>query len=246
MSTMRQATFVEEFHHPDAINVHLYDRALSAGIGAFLATSGLVNGGRLRMLLGAEMLRRAFTGHCYAYQALGVRTVPAGGNVSVPYELGAHVRLTITIARPRHEVYSFWRDFSNLSKAMGHVIAVEDRGSGVTHWKVQGPAEKVVEWDAQIISESVNERIGWRTLPGSQVDSAGSVRFADAAQGSTEVRIELQYNPPGGFITAYASKVMGSDARALIEEDCRRLKEYLESRGVEQPTRIPQESPAGL
>ena len=241
---MHQTTFVEEFHHPDIVNLHPFERAISAGVGAFLATSGLLNGGKLRMLVGAEMLRRAFTGHCFAYQALGLRSAPTDRNVSVPYELGSHVRLAFTIDRPRHEVYGFWRDFSNLSKAMSNVIAVEDGGNGVSHWKVQGPAGQTLEWDARIISDTLNERIGWRTLSGAQVASAGSVRFSDAPQGGTEVRIELQYNPPGGFVTAYAAKAMGSDARALIEEDCRRLKEFLESRGPAAKRPVPQETPA--
>jgi hypothetical protein len=42
------------------------------------------------------------------------------------------------------------------------------------------------------------------------------------------VRIELQYNPPAGYVGALAAKLFGRDARAIIESDCWRLKQYLE------------------
>jgi uncharacterized membrane protein len=182
------------------------------------------------MLIGAEMLRRSLTGHCYAYQAVGISTAPRTGQTSVPYELGVHVRLAQTIGRPRHEVFRFWRDFSNLPRIMRHLLSVEDRGNGVSRWTVTGPLDKRFHWDAEVIGEVENERISWRSLPGSKVESAGSVLFADApGDRGTEVRIELQYNPPAGFLGAYGAKLFGRDGQAMIEADCWRLKHYLET-----------------
>lgn len=232
MSTLHHTTMREAVSHPDVVNLHVLERSLSAAGGMLLTLSGVRRGfreGKFRMLLGAEMLRRGFTGHSFAYQALGIRTVPKSGNTSVPYELGVHVRTSLTIGKPRQEVFAFWRDFSNLPKAMRHLIAVEQR-DGTSHWTVEGPFGKRLQWDARIIDDVQDERIAWRSLPGSQVDSAGTVRFTDAPRGlGTEVHIELQYNPPAGYLGAYGAKLFGRDARASIESDCFRLKQFLET-----------------
>ena len=47
-----------------------------------------------------------------------------------------HVTRTITVARPRTEVYAFWRDFENLPRFMRYVESVEtidgNRSQGIT------------------------------------------------------------------------------------------------------------------
>jgi uncharacterized membrane protein len=214
-------------------NLHTVERCLSAAGGALLTMSGMRRGfsdGKYRILLGAEMLRRGLSGHSYAYQAFGVRTARRTGDTSVPYELGVHVRQALTIGKPRHEVFAFWRNFSNLPRVMRHLESVDERAGGVTRWTVEGPMGKQLQWDAEIVGEVENEKIAWRSLPGSQVESAGSVQFTDAPrQMGTEVRIELQYNPPAGFVGAYGTMLFGRDAHSVIEADCWRLKEYLET-----------------
>ena len=188
---------------------------------------------------GAEMLRRGVTGKCYVYQALGMRTASTGQGdktTSVPYELGVHVNETITIERPRAEVYRFWRELTNLPKFMTHLKSVEPRGGKRSHWVVQGPGGVNVEWDAEIINEAENERIGWRSLKGTPVDSAGSVHFRDASGGrATKVEVSLQYNPPAGAVGAWFAKTLGRDPDRQIRADLMSLKHHLEGTGTLQP-----------
>src|SRR2546421_600891 len=92
---------------------------------------------------------------------------------------------------------SGWHRSSAAPRFMQHLISVERIDSKRSHWIAKGPLDRQVEWDAEVINEIRNELIAWRSLPGSTVDSAGSVRFKDAPGGrGTEVRVELQYNPP--------------------------------------------------
>ncbi|HEY2897941.1 MAG TPA: SRPBCC family protein, partial [Gemmatimonadaceae bacterium] len=63
---------------------------------------------------------------------------------------GIHVRRSITVGRPREEVYSFWHDFQNLPRFMKHLESVTNRGDGRSHWKAKAPAGSSVEWDAEI------------------------------------------------------------------------------------------------
>ena len=88
-----------------------------------------------------------------------------------------------------------------------------------------------MEWDAEIINQVENELIAWRSLEGSEVPNAGSVRFTDAAGGrGTEVRIAvLQYNPPGGTAGAFIAKLFGEDPSTQIHNDLQRLKTRLEA-----------------
>ena len=104
-----------------------------------------------------------------------------------------------------------------------------------------GPCNRPVEWYAEIINEVPSELIGWKSLPGSDVDCAGSVRFTDAPGGrGTEVRVELQYNPPAGMVGAYLARLFGREPEQEIEADLGRLKQYLEGGEVATTAGQPQ------
>ena len=138
---------------------------------------------------------------------------------------------SVTVSRSPQEVYRYWRNLENLAQFMEHVecIRVLDGGTR-SHWIVTGPGERRVQWDAEIINEVENERIGWRSLDGSEVSNAGSVSFRDAAGGrGTEVRVELQYDPPGGAVGALFAKLFGQEPSQQIHNDLKRLKTRLEA-----------------
>jgi uncharacterized membrane protein len=91
-----------------------------------------------------------------------------------------------------------------------------------------GPAGTHVEWDARIINEVNNEVIGWQSLEGSTVATAGSVTFAETEYG-TRVRVHLQYNPPGGRLGAAIARLFGEEPNQTIREDLRRFKRLMET-----------------
>ncbi len=216
-------------------NVAQGERAASIVAGTLLAVWGAKrrdSWGAGLALLGAAFLRRGITGWCYTYQYLGMRTadVGQGSNVSIPYEMGVKVERAAIVDKPRNEVYAFWRNFENLPSFMKHVKSVKVTGPTTSHWVVQAPQGRTVEWDAEIINEVENGIIAWRSLPGADVDNAGSVRFSDATGGrGTEVRVSFQYNPPGGVLGAYLAKLFGEEPEQQVTEDLRRLKSVLES-----------------
>ena len=218
---------------PASVNMNLTDRWISVLGGVLMAqASRRKPSGKLGLLAAAELIRRGATGHCYGYQALGVRTLgtDSGKSVSVPYELGVRGRAAVTINKPRSTVYQFWRNFENLPRVMEHLVSVDAQSDPRLHWVAEGPGGARVEWDAEIHNDLENELIAWRSLPASEVDSAGSVRFKDApGNRGTEVIIELQYNPPAGLIGASLAKLFGRDAETEIESDLFRLKQFLEA-----------------
>jgi uncharacterized membrane protein len=190
-------------------------------------------------LAGAALLYRGATGHCNVYQALGVNRagghgtgVKADRGSDTRQQLGGsagiHVEESITINRPINEVFRFWRNFENLPKFMNHLETVSMREAGVSHWVARGPAGMRVEWDARVINEIDNRLIGWQSLEGAMVSTAGSVNFRETARG-TEVRVHLQYNPPAGKLGAAVARLFGEEPSVQIREDLRRFKQLMET-----------------
>jgi uncharacterized membrane protein len=145
-------------------------------------------------------------------------------------EEAMQARTAITIKRPVEEVYGFWRDFTNLPSFMIHLASVEAADNGHSHWTANAPAGKTVEWDAEVVDDKPNERIAWRSLEGSQVSTSGSVWFAPTLRNDgTEVRVELNYDPPGGALGKLVAKLFGEEPQQQITDDLRRLKQVLET-----------------
>ena len=142
---------------------------------------------------------------------------------------GVHVVESITIKRPRNEVYGFWHNFENLPRFMAHLESVEVSGDRRSHWVAKAPAGTTVEWDAETLDDRPNELIAWRSLPDASVPNSGSVRFKDApGDRGTEVRVELRYQPPGGKLGAWVAKLFGEEPEQQVKGDLRRFKQVME------------------
>ena len=83
----------------------------------------------------------------------------------------------MTIAKPHDELYRFWRNLENLPGFMPHLVSVKDLGDNARIGVAKAPGGRTVEWDADTINDEVNESLGWRTLEGSDVVSAGLAPF---------------------------------------------------------------------
>jgi uncharacterized membrane protein len=217
-------------------NVSQTERLISAIGGGALALYGLKHGGisgAAMAAAGGGLLYRGATGHCDLYKALGINTAERSAHASLGPGQGVRVEKSVTIDKPRSEVYAFWRVVENLPRFMENVESVTATGPLRSHWVVKGPAGTRVEWDAEIITDEHDELIGWRSLEGSEVDTAGSVHFTDALHGrGTEVRVNLRYNPPAGKLGAALSSLLGEDPEKQVEEDLRRFKRVIESGGT--------------
>lgn len=141
---------------------------------------------------------------------------------------GIHVQEAVTIDKPATELYRFWRDFENLPKFMSHLESVAVREAGISHWVARGPGGMRVEWDARVINDIDNKLIGWQSLEGSMISTAGSVHFDETPRG-TSVMVHLQYNPPGGKLAGAIAWLFGEEPRIQVRDDLRRLKQFFET-----------------
>jgi uncharacterized membrane protein len=142
------------------------------------------------------------------------------------------IRITksVTLMKPRAEVYQFWRQLERLPSFMIHLRSVTEVGENRSHWVAHGPGGAQIEWDAEIVGERENELLAWRSLDGSEIQNEGSVRFKDApADRGTEVRVELSYDAPGGAAGAAIAKWFGEEPGQQLADDLRRFKQVMET-----------------
>ena len=147
-----------------------------------------------------------------------------------PQVEGVQVERVTTVSRPIEDVYQFWKNFENFPRFMRHLESVHITGDRRSRWCATGPAGMRVEWDAETIRDDENEWIAWRSLEGSDVQNSGSVRFTPApgARG-TEVRVQLQYSPPGGALGRSVAWLFGEDPDQQVHEDLHRFKQLMET-----------------
>jgi uncharacterized membrane protein len=152
----------------------------------------------------------------------------AGGDAA--YESEPLVGRTVTINRPRHELYAFWRDFRNLPRIMDNiesVTAVDERRS---HWVVRAPAGQTVEWDSVIVEDIPDELISWQSEPGADVTNSGRIDFRDAPGGrGTLVSATIAYDPPAGAVGKLVAKLFQREPKIQARRDLRRFKQFMET-----------------
>jgi uncharacterized membrane protein len=218
----------------DGINVSSLERFLSALGGAGLLAYGIRRNSWDKLVFlafGSILIHRGATGHCSAYQALGIDTAEEnrGDVTSVRHKRGLRIEKSVNINRPPEELYRYWRNFENLPRFMQHLesVRVQDHRS---HWVVKAPAGRTVEWDAEIHHEIENELIAWRSLENADINNAGSVSFQKAPGGrGTQVKVVINYEPPGGILAAKIAKLWGERPELQLQHSLRQFKQLMET-----------------
>lgn len=208
------------------LNVGQTERIVSTLGGAALTAMALRDlrspAGMGMLLAGGFLLVRGVSGYCAVNNAIGRNTAHKQGS---PVE----VKTSVSLDRPRSEVYSFWRKLENLPRFMQHLEKVEELDQTRSRWTAKGPAGVgSVSWEAEIVEDNVNEFISWRSLPGSTVDNAGQVRFKETPHG-TDIHVQMTYRLPAGDVGGVAAKLFSPMAERMMKDDIRSLKKVMES-----------------
>jgi len=218
------------------VNVAGVERWASALGGAALTAYGVkqlrdrLPAGAALAAAGGALIYRGATGHCHVYAAAGINTAGDRDDTgdALSASRGVNVEEVVTINADANALFAFWRRFELLPSFMTHLVSVTEIDSRRSHWVAR--AGRTVQWDAEIINEIPGELIGWRTLDGADVVSAGPVRFRPATGWrGTEVRVRLQYDPPAGKVGATVAWLFGHDPAGTIREDLRRFKQLIEA-----------------
>lgn len=189
--------------------------------GGAMVLFGLRQGslrGALTALAGGGLMYRGVTAQTGIQDALGM-------NQSIKVEK------TVTISnKSPEELYQFWRNFENLPHFMKHLKHVSVINNTRSHWIASAPMGGSVEWDAEIINDQENRLIAWASVEGADIDNSGFVRFQRAPQGrGTEVKVVIEYNPPGGVVGDAIAKLFGEEPQQQIGDELRRFKMLMEA-----------------
>lgn len=193
--------------------------------------ASLIGGGAM-VLTGLQ--QRSLRGALMALAGGGLVYHGATGQESLQESIGMNksitVEKTVTINKPAAELYQFWHNFENLPRFMKHLKHVKVYNETRSHWIASAPLGNSVEWDADIISDQENKLIAWASAENADVENSGFVRFQQATGGrGTEVKVVLEYNPPGGAVTATLAKLFGEEPEQQIGDDLNRFKQLMEA-----------------
>ncbi len=158
------------------------------------------------------------------------------------------LQATVTVNKTPQEAYAFWRDLTNLPRFMMHLESVTATAGDATrsHWVAKAPLGRSVSWDAEITSEEPGQRLAWRSLPGSRIDNAGTVHFAEApGDRGTEVKVVLHYDVPGGRLGRAVAKLFGEEPVQQVRDDLRRFKQVMETGDIVRSDGLPHGTDAG-
>ncbi len=203
------------------------ERLGSLIVGGALVLTGLSQRSLLRTLLtasGASLIYHGIMGDKNLQNKLMETTTEL-------IATSIRVEKTVTIQnKSPEELYTFWRNFENLPTFMKNLQSVRIVNETRSHWAAKSPMGNSIEWDAEMLIDRPNELITWASVPGADVENSGSVRFTPAYPGrGTEVKLVLEYSPPGGGITDAIAKVFNQSPEQQIVEDLRHFKMLMET-----------------
>jgi uncharacterized membrane protein len=137
---------------------------------------------------------------------------------------------TFLVNASAEKAYELWRNFANLPRFMAHLKSVRVLDDRRSEWVASGPMGREIRWSAEVTEDAPGRRISWRSLPGSDIRTSGSVDFrSDPLGRGTYVTAEVQYSTPGGALGRAFATFLGKHPEFMVREDVRRFKALLEA-----------------
>ncbi len=152
---------------------------------------------------------------------------------------------TVTIAKPRAELFAFWRDFQNLPRFMANLDRVEPGTQpGHATWHIRAPAGKIYAVDTRIAREVDGELIAWRSTDDSEIDTEGRVTFEDApGDRGTRVGLIIAYKPKGGALGEMIATLARRSPELQARHDLKRFKMLMETGEIATSARTRADQP---
>lgn len=211
--------------------------AAGVALGVYAARLARREGTHVALVSAAALVARGVSGYCPVNAVLGRGTNAGDTREALAGNRGIKLEDSVTIRASATSLYDQWRSLDRLPDLMRHVERVDVLDGRRSHWVMKGPAGMRWEWDAELINDVRPDLIAWRSLPGAEVVSAGSVRFRERHRRGgqvTEVTVTLQYEPTGGKAGAALAWLIGQSPSSMLREDLRAFKARIEAQ--EAPT----------
>jgi uncharacterized membrane protein len=141
--------------------------------------------------------------------------------------MAEQVTRTIIVKAPVEQIYALWANFENFPHFMKYIKSVRKTSNNLSHWVMEGPLGRDIEWDAETTRMEPNTRIAWNSRDNGDITTSGQVTFQGLAQGESEIAVTLQYVAPAGALGEVVAKLF-SDPAGQLEEDLKNFKAYAE------------------
>jgi len=137
------------------------------------------------------------------------------------------IKKSIDVNVPVSTAYNQWTQFEEFPKFMDGVESVTQVDDTTLRWVAKiGGAQR--EWNAEIVEQVPDQKIGWRATSGNGPN--GIVTFESLGQDTTLITVEMSYESEG-LVEQLGAKV-GLDSRQ-VGEDLKRFKQLVETTGAE-------------
>jgi uncharacterized membrane protein len=148
------------------------------------------------------------------------------GQISETETVRHHALASVTIARPVHDVFEFYRNLGNLSSFLGDVMSVERIGPSLYRWVVSGPFGVKVRWKVRITELREDSLIRYQTM--SHLPTSWTVTFS-TMPGQTSTLVEEGITIPFGAVGKVLLAFIGKPPVPEIASNLNRLKQLLET-----------------
>ncbi len=110
---------------------------------------------------------------------------------------------------------------------MQHVDTVRVIDGRHSQWTVKSPGGKTFAWGVEVVDDSPNERLAWRTIEGSMIDQRVGVTFHRAPGGrGTELKVDMRFGPGESDVLGAVAKLFAGPQMAV---DLLRFKQLAET-----------------
>jgi uncharacterized membrane protein len=210
-------------HRESRRNLGLPERLFSVFLGGVLISKSIKNPLKSKFWYGAYLTYRGFSGKCVIYDQLGI-------DARKPQAI--NIRGEFIIDKPAQEVYSYWRNLSNIPASINHLMDVEMIDENLSKWKSNLLGKFFpINWQAEIVKDEPGHLIGWRAIKGSMLPHVGRVEFDKTPDGmATMLKIVLSYRPPAGGLGVGVSKMMNPVFEGLLKKEIITFKHKIESK----------------
>jgi uncharacterized membrane protein len=139
----------------------------------------------------------------------------------------AEIRESIEVNVPVSTAYNQWTQFEEFPKFMEGVESVRQIDETHLQWVAQ-VGGKEHEWEAEIVEQTPDRRIAWRSVDGKGI--SGEVSFEPVSGDQTRVDVHFSWETEG--LVESLGSALGMDDRR-VKGDLERFEELIESRGSE-------------
>lgn len=218
---------------PSNPNLGTPERAVSLLAGTLLIANGLRQGGLKgwsQVLLGTCAAWRGYSGTCRIKRALTHSPFERAFEQDRDWDSSKVISRSITVGKPREEVFSFCSNPGNLGALVPWMDAIEQTGERTYRWVAHGPMDKTLQCDIEQDEPKDGRKLHWTAGPDTRFKHDIQMHFSDASAGrGTQIKVIVACQAPlGAAGYALAAAISRFTDKALLNL-LRGIKQQLET-----------------